>query len=66
MKMVYVFWPWPIKKCPPSDQEYKTKDEHSLVLMGFLAFLDPPKQTAKEAISGIAEVQCRSEDFDRR
>jgi P-type Mg2+ transporter len=35
-------------------KEYKVKDEHSLILMGFLAFLDPPKQSAEKA---IAELQ---------
>jgi len=37
-----------------ANKEYKTKDEHSLILMGFLAFLDPPKQSAEKA---IAELQ---------
>lgn len=36
--------------------EYKAKDEHSLVLMGFLAFLDPPKQSAEEAIRELQKL----------
>lgn len=37
-----------------ANKEYKAKDEYSLILMGFLAFLDPPKQSADKA---IAELQ---------
>lgn len=33
--------------------EYQAKDEHSLVLLGFLAFLDPPKQTAEAALAEL-------------
>jgi len=42
----------------PSDphKEYKAQDEHSLVLMGFLAFLDPPKQTAEEALAELQKL----------
>ncbi|MCX7918886.1 MAG: magnesium-translocating P-type ATPase [bacterium] len=29
---------------------YSVQDETSLILLGFIAFLDPPKETAKEAI----------------
>ncbi len=36
--------------------EYKAKDEYSLVLMGFLAFLDPPKQSAEEAIKELQNL----------
>ena len=47
----------------PADpkKEYKAKDENSLVLMGFLAFLDPPKQTALAAIDELqkANVQVK-------
>ncbi len=35
------------------NKEYKAKDEHSLILMGFLAFLDPPKQSAEKAIAEL-------------
>lgn len=31
-------------------KEYKAEDESKLTLLGFMAFLDPPKETAKEAI----------------
>ena len=32
---------------------YTTKDESDLVLLGFIAFLDPPKDTALEAIAKL-------------
>ena len=31
-------------------KEYKVEDEKGLTLLGFMAFLDPPKETSKEAI----------------
>ena len=42
-----------------SQREYKTKDENSLILMGFLAFLDPPKQTAEEAIKQLLKLNVQ-------
>lgn len=32
-------------------KEYAVQDENQLTLLGFLAFLDPPKETAREAIN---------------
>ena len=32
------------------EPEYSVKDESDLILLGFLAFLDPPKDTASEAL----------------
>jgi Mg2+-importing ATPase len=34
-------------------REYSVKDESDLILKGFLAFLDPPKETAAEAIERL-------------
>ncbi|KEH92987.1 MULTISPECIES: magnesium-translocating P-type ATPase [Clostridium] len=34
-------------------KEYELQDESQLTLLGFLAFLDPPKETSKEAISKL-------------
>ena len=31
------------------EPDYSVKDESDLILLGFLAFLDPPKETAAEA-----------------
>jgi P-type Mg2+ transporter len=36
-----------------SDRVYSVNDEHDLTLLGFLAFLDPPKPTAGEAIATL-------------
>lgn len=41
------------------NKEYKIKDESSLILLGFLAFLDPPKQTAEAAIAELKELQVQ-------
>jgi Mg2+-importing ATPase len=37
-------------------REYSVKDESGLILKGFLAFLDPPKETASEAIRRLREL----------
>jgi Mg2+-importing ATPase len=53
---------------PSSQKMYDLKDESNLVLLGYLAFLDPPKESAKEAIyslqsSGV-EVKILTGDND--
>jgi len=35
------------------DPVYAVKDESDLILLGFLAFLDPPKDTAIEALKRL-------------
>jgi Mg2+-importing ATPase len=35
------------------DPVYSVKDESDLILLGFLAFLDPPKETASEALKRL-------------
>jgi len=37
----------------PDEPVYEVKDESDLVLLGFLAFLDPPKDSASEAIKQL-------------
>jgi len=37
----------------PDETVYSVKDESDLVLLGFLAFLDPPKDTATEALKRL-------------
>lgn len=44
------------KQIPAEQREYKPKDEQSLVLFGFLAFLDPPKLTADVAIGELRKL----------
>src|SRR5665811_826920 len=43
------------KQMPGSSDEpvYSVKDESDLILLGFLAFLDPPKDTAAEALKRL-------------
>lgn len=35
---------------------YKKEDEQELVFLGFMAFYDPPKQTAAEAVKGLEDL----------
>lgn len=41
------------KKMPITDKSYSVKDEQDLTLVGLMAFLDPPKDTAIEAIKEL-------------
>ncbi len=41
------------KTLPRADRPYSVEDERDLVLVGFLAFLDPPKETTAHAISAL-------------
>ena len=43
------------KWLPPEDRTYTVEDEKELVLSGYVAFLDPPKDTAREAIAALRE-----------
>ena len=40
----------------PDEPIYYVKDEAGLVLLGFLAFLDPPKDTAAEALKHLKDL----------
>ena len=42
------------KTNPAPVGQFSTADEHDMVLMGYLAFLDPPKETAAAAIKALA------------
>src|SRR5512140_3733801 len=48
------------------DPVYSVKDESDLILLGFLAFLDPPKDTAREALRRLhslnVDVKCLTGD----
>ena len=37
----------------PDEPVYSVKDESDLILLGFMAFLDPPKETATEALKRL-------------
>lgn len=41
------------KKNPAPVGEFSVKDESNLTLLGFLAFLDPPKESAKKALAKL-------------
>ena len=41
------------KTNPSPVDEFSVKDEEDMVLMGYLAFLDPPKESTKEAIVAL-------------
>ncbi len=43
------------KTNPPPVDEFSVKDETNMVLIGYLAFLDPPKESTKEAIEALKE-----------
>ena len=43
------------KKMPAADRAYAVADERDLVLAGFIAFLDPPKETAPAALAALKE-----------
>lgn len=43
------------KTNPSAEGIFSAKDESDMVLMGFLAFLDPPKETASSAIKALNE-----------
>ena len=43
------------KEMAPSKTVYSVEDESDLTLLGYVAFLDPPKETARGAIAALAE-----------
>jgi Mg2+-importing ATPase len=47
------------KDVPLGKQDYTTQDESSLTLLGYVAFLDPPKETAAEAIAALGRYGVR-------
>ena len=56
------------KQMPGATDEptYAVKDESDLILLGFLAFLDPPKDTAAEALKRLHAPERGRQDPDRR
>jgi Mg2+-importing ATPase len=43
------------KWLPVEDRTYTVEDEKEFVLAGYVAFLDPPKETARQAIAALRE-----------
>jgi Mg2+-importing ATPase len=57
------------KELPKEGKAYSVKDEHDLTLLGFVAFLDPPKETTPEALRLLdqkgVQVKVLTGDNDR-
>jgi Mg2+-importing ATPase len=47
------------KEMDPSKTTYSIEDEADLTLLGYIAFLDPPKESAREAIAALARKGVR-------
>ena len=47
------------KWLPPDDRTYTLADEADLTLAGYVAFLDPPKESAREAIAALKDHGVR-------
>ncbi|WP_027015242.1 magnesium-translocating P-type ATPase [Comamonas composti] len=43
-----------MKEVPPHKADYSVADESGLTLVGYMAFLDPPKESTAEALSALA------------
>lgn len=43
------------KEMQPAKSAYSVADECDLILLGYIAFLDPPKESAREAIAALAQ-----------
>lgn len=43
------------KELPPTQEAYGVADERELVLIGYVAFLDPPKESTAPALKALAE-----------
>jgi P-type Mg2+ transporter len=41
------------KEMPPAQLNYSIADENDLILIGYIAFLDPPKESAGQAITAL-------------
>jgi len=43
------------KELPPAKESYSVADESGLTLIGYIAFLDPPKETTEPALMALSE-----------
>jgi len=43
------------KEMPPTQETYSVADESELTLIGYVAFLDPPKESTEPALKALAE-----------
>ena len=44
-----------VKELPPTKETYTVTDESDLILIGYVAFLDPPKESSAPALKALAE-----------
>lgn len=44
------------KKTDSRHEHYSVNDEEELILLGYIAFLDPPKETTAEAVSNLKQL----------
>lgn len=44
----------------PDEAHFGVKDESEMVLLGFIGFLDPPKESAKKAVAALSEHGVRT------
>lgn len=51
LRAIAVAYKW----LPPEDRTYTVADETDLILEGYVAFLDPPKESAREAIAALRD-----------
>ena len=54
------------KEMPPEQTVYTVADERDLTLLGYIAFLDPPKDSAAAAIANLAKAGSLGENPHRR
>jgi Mg2+-importing ATPase len=47
-----------MKEYPGNDvnRQYTVADEHEMILVGYISFLDPPKETTHEALQALADL----------
>ena len=55
-----------MKELPPSQTTYSVADESDLVLVGYVAFLDPPKESAAPALRALAAHGISRQGAERR
>ena len=53
------------KELPPGPATYEPADEAGLTLLGYIAFLDPPKESAAVALASLRDARRGREGADR-
>lgn len=47
------------KEFPATKETFNVSDENDLILLGYIAFIDPPKESAADAIAGLQKAGVR-------